>query len=102
VIPVNAYETGRGHIAVFNWENETTVDVNISSFMPVGSDWAAYHAQDPLGSPVATGVNYAGGDITLPMTAGGGLTTAAALGLNACPDSYPEFAAFIVRIQSFT
>ena len=100
VDPVNRYETGRGHVTVFNWQNLTTVNADISSFMPNGANWAAYNAQNPLGSAVATGTNYAGGTITLPMTAGGGMSVVAPLALGsltACNASYPEFAAFIIR-----
>ena len=98
VIPADAYEVGRGHVAVYNWEDVATVDVDISSFMPVGATYGVFAAQNPLGGMIDTGT-YGGGTITLSTVA---QTVATPTGLSAVPATGPEFNAYIIRIVSLT
>ncbi len=50
----NEYESGRGHIAIFNWALSATVVVDLSSILTSGT---AYKVFDPknMGSPILTG-----------------------------------------------
>jgi hypothetical protein len=89
----NKYESGRGHIAVMNWDHNSTVNVDISSIVTVGKAYEVRNAQDYFNTPVLTGT-YGGGSITLPMT---GLTQATPIGDAAQPTSGPEFNVFVVR-----
>lgn len=93
VIPVNLYEVGRGHVAVYNWEGLSSVNVDISSFMPNGSQYAVYAGQNPLGAAIQTGT-YNGGTISLSTAA---QTVATPIGLTAVPASGPEFNAYLIR-----
>ena len=66
VIP-NEYESGRGHIAVYNHQNSSSVSVNLSSFVAPGASYKITKARDPFGPPVKSGV-YAGGAISIPVS----------------------------------
>jgi PKD repeat protein len=92
IVRPNKYEPGRGHIAVFNWGLASTVSVDVSSILAVGTPYEVRNAQNFFGPPVASGT-YGGGTITLPMT---GLTPAAAIGDSTPPATGPEFNAFVV------
>jgi PKD repeat protein len=94
VVRPNKYEAGRGHIAVFNWGLASTVNVDVSSILTVGSSFEVRNAQNFFGPPVLSGV-YAGGTIALPMT---GLAVAKPIGGAITPPATgPEFNAFVVR-----
>lgn len=58
---------GVGQIAVYNWDDVATVDVDVSSILRRGDSYAIYEAQDILGSAVASGTWDGTSDITLPM-----------------------------------
>jgi hypothetical protein len=93
----NAYETGRANIIVYNWDLSNTVSVDLSSVLTNGDHYVVYNGQNVLASPVAYGT-YSGSNVTLPMTALGGLTQATLGGGYATPDpAYPEFNVFLVR-----
>ena len=63
----NRYETGRGHVTVYNWDNLSSVSVNLSTVLASGTAYEIRDAQNFFGAPVVSGV-YNGGAITLPMT----------------------------------
>ena len=88
----NAYESGRAHIVVYNWDLDDSVNVDLSSALAPGSTYVVRNAQNPFGAAVASGT-YAGGSITLPMT---GLTAAAPVGAALPPATGREFQAFIL------
>ena len=88
----NAYEDGRANITIYNWDRHSTVPVDMSSALTVGSDFEVRNAQDFFGAPVASGT-YGGGSITLPMT---GLSVASPMGWPAPAPTGPEFNAFVV------
>jgi hypothetical protein len=93
IVRPNKYEPGRGHIAVFNWGLASTVSVDVSSILTVGSSYEVRNAQDFFGPPVLSGV-YAGGTIALPMT---GLSVATPIGGAMTPPATgPEFNSFIL------
>jgi hypothetical protein len=88
----SAYEPGRAHVTIYNWDLLDSVPVDVSSLMSPGSSWTLLNAQNPFGPPVASGV-YAGGNLDVPMAA---LTPEAPVGA-ATPDATgPEFNAFIL------
>jgi hypothetical protein len=77
VVRPNAYQPGRAHIIVYNWDSSPTVDVDLTTVLSPGATFEVRNAQDWSAPPVASGT-YAGGSVTLPMT---GLSTAQPVGL---------------------
>jgi S-layer homology domain len=88
----NAYELGRAHIVVYNWDLDPAVTVDLSSVLSPGASYVVRNAQNPFGAAVATGT-YGGGPISLPMT---GLTPAAPVGASLPPATGPEFQVFLL------
>jgi hypothetical protein len=88
----NQYEAGRANIVVYNWANQTTVNVDVSGVLTVGAPFEVRNAQDFFAPPVLSGV-YAGGTLALSMT---GLSVAAPIGGAAPPATGPEFNVFVV------
>jgi hypothetical protein len=62
----NQYESGRAHIAVFNWENRDSVQADLSDVLRAGDKYEIRDAQSYFGPPVAWGT-YDGRPIMLPM-----------------------------------
>jgi len=62
----NRYEPGRGHVAVFNWENKDPVTVDLSAVLKKGARFVVHNVQDLYGKPVAEGT-FDGNPVTLPM-----------------------------------
>lgn len=92
----NAYEAGRAHIIIYNWDRSPTVSVNLSSYLAAGSQYEVKNAFDYYGAPAVSPTTYSGGSITLPMT---GLSVARPQGSNApaTPASTgPEFGVFVL------
>jgi hypothetical protein len=92
----NRYEAGRANITVFNWNLQTSVNIDLSSVVPVGSQYEIRNAQNFFGPPVRSGI-YNGGGVSLPMT---GLSVATPVGWSAPPATGPEFNAFILLTTS--
>ena len=95
----NRYEAGRAHIVVYNWDNLSTVRINVSSVLPAGTAYEVRNAQDYFASPILNGVfDPAEPELELPMT---GLTVAAPTGplLTAAPTG-PSFNCFILMPRS--
>lgn len=91
-IQANAYEPGRGHITVFNWDHKSNVTVDLTGVVEVGQSFDVRNANDFFGPSVLTGVYN--GPVTLPLT---GLTMAQPVGQPAPPaPTAPEFAAYVV------
>jgi hypothetical protein len=88
----SAYEEGRAHLTVYNWDLASSVGVDVSSLMTPGSDWVLVNAQNPFGAPVATGT-WSGGPLSVPMTA---LTPATPVGATRPAATGPEFNAFVL------
>lgn len=61
----NQYDANRGHVAVYNWENKTSVDIDISSIVKPGQYYEIRDAQNYYGPPVTSG-KY-NGKATVPM-----------------------------------
>ncbi len=88
----NAYEAGRANIAIYNWDLDPTVSLDLSSVLSTGSAYSLTNAQNPFAAPVVSGI-YDGGSISVPMT---GLAPATPIGVPAPPATGPEFQAFIL------
>jgi hypothetical protein len=72
----NLYQPGRANIIVYNWLQQDSVDVNVSSVLKSGQRYEVLNAQDVFAPPVASGT-YNGSPIRLPLK---GLTVAAPVG----------------------
>jgi hypothetical protein len=88
----NAYETGRGHVLVYNWDRAPSVDVDVSGILVAGVPFEIRSARNFLGPPLASGV-YSGAKVRLPLT---GLPVAVPAGASAPPDWPEDFQAFVV------
>lgn len=63
----NQYEAGRAHIAIYNWEKQSAVEVDLSSVLAPGARYEIRNVLDYFGLPVVTGA-YDGRAARLPMT----------------------------------
>ncbi len=63
----NHYEAGRANIAVYNWDGDSTVDVDVSNVLANGARYEVKNVYDYFGQPVVSGV-YNGKPIRLPMS----------------------------------
>jgi hypothetical protein len=62
----NKYEPGRGHIAVYNWENKSEVSVDINAIVKPGNRFEIRNVQQDLyGKPVVSG-SYDGKPVFVP------------------------------------
>ena len=61
------YEAGRGHVIVYNWQHQDTVQVDLSPIgLSPGDAFEVRDAQNFFGAPVVTG-HYDGTPISIPM-----------------------------------
>lgn len=60
-------QPGTGNVIIYNWKNNSSVSVNVSSILSVGDPYEVIDLQNWTGGPVATGV-YAGGSLSFDMT----------------------------------
>jgi len=89
----NRYELGRAHIAVYNWDNRSTVPVDVASVLKTGTRYEVRNAQDFFAPPVLSGT-FNGQPLVLPMR---GLTVAKPNGpLEAPPPTGPTFNVFVL------
>lgn len=70
ILRTNKYEIGRANLAVFNWESNNTVNVDISSVgLTQGQGFEVRDVQNYLGTPVlATNYDAAHSTIVIPLT----------------------------------
>jgi hypothetical protein len=85
-------ETGRAHIAVFNWDQSATVDLDLSTTLRPGDPYVIRNAWNYFGTPLAKGT-YTGAPVTVNAS---GLTIAAPVGLSAPAETGPEFNVYVV------
>ena len=91
----NQYETGRGNIVIYNWQQLAAVPVDVSSILRGNDQYEVRNVQDFFGAPVLKGI-YQGGTLAIPMTA---VTPPVPLGGwpgPTPPPTGPEFNAFVV------
>lgn len=92
----NRYEPGRAHIAVFNWDQLATVDVNVAAAgLTAGDGFEVRDLQNVFGPPVLTGT-YSGAPLRLPMDATGYAAPVGAVPLPATHTNR-QFGAFLLR-----
>ncbi len=93
----NVYEPGRGHIAVYNWNDLNTVMVDISSVgLQPGDSYEVLDVQNYFGTPVVTGT-YDGKPVALPMNLTE-VTLPVGVDVPVAPKhTSKEFGAFVVR-----
>lgn len=103
VLP-NKYESGRAHIAIYNWDHSNTVSVDITNTgLEKGDQYELINSLNYF-NDVITGIYDGSGKIPIPMT---GHTSAQAIGSKQYPiHSLPEFGAFLIRksghIETYT
>jgi len=97
----NRYETGRANIVVYNWDYQSSVNVDVSSVLTPGAAYEVRNVQDFFGPPVMSGV-FDGELLELPMN---GLAVAGPNGPLLTPGPVgPRFNVFVllprlVRLQ---
>ena len=94
VVRPNQYEPGRAHIIVYNWENRSSVGVDVSGSLRVGDQYLVRHAQDFFGPPVAAGT-YTGDLLELPMMSVSA-PTPLGTGMGPAPVTGPTFNLFVL------
>lgn len=52
----NQYEPRRAHLVIYNWGRRPTVNVNLSPFISVGTNYEIRNPKNLFGSPLKTGV----------------------------------------------
>ncbi len=90
----NRYEPGRANIAIYNWNLDPTVSIDVSGFLTRGAVYEIRDAENFFGPPVVSGT-YNGEFIAIPMK---GLVAADPNGDVPTPPrhSAPEFGAFVL------
>ena len=95
VIP-NKYEAGRANVAIYNWDDNSSVSVDLSGVFSSGDHYTIIDAENPAVT-VASGA-YSG-PVSIPMT---GLTAAQPVGQGTRTHTAPDFGAFIATGGSGT
>ena len=89
----NRYEAGRANIVVYNWDDLSQVEVDVSSVLTPGAAYEVRNAQSFFDPPVLSTV-FDGNPLVLPMA---GVTVAAPNGpLLTPPTTGPTFNVFIL------
>ncbi len=91
----NAYEAGRGNVVVYNWPLRSSIALDLSTILTIGSTYNIVNVLDYYGPPVASGT-YTGGLVIFPLSA---VQPVPAIGWTAVRSSGPEFNAFVVTSQ---
>jgi hypothetical protein len=91
----NAYEPGRAHVVVYDWDGAGTASVDLDGVLAVGDDYEILDVQDLSGAPVLAGT-YDGTPVDVPLD---GTSVAPTVGdvTNAPQHTAPEFNAFLLR-----
>ena len=95
VVRPNQYEPGRANIIVYNWAQQSTVNVDVSGILNVSDHYVVQNAQDFYGTPATSGT-YDGSPLQLPMV---GITPPTPLGnrmVQAAPVTGPTFNVFVL------
>jgi hypothetical protein len=91
----NTYEPGRANIVIFNWDNRSSVSVDLSgSGIKPGDQYQIRDAQNWYNGAVASGT-YSGSPVTIPMS---GLSLALPVGSVPFTPSHtgPQFGTFVL------
>jgi hypothetical protein len=92
----NRYESGRGHVVIFNWAGQGSVAVDVGSILRPGDRYEVRNVLQLNGSPVLSG-SYSGGTLSFPM---GAVNAPAPLGSGAVTGqgTGPEFQTFLITV----
>ncbi len=90
----NRYEKGRANVAVYNWDEAATVEIDLSKVLAGGQRFKIVSAQNFFGEPVMTGT-YDGAPVRLSMRP---TAPAQPVGMSdyKLPVTQPRFGAFVV------
>jgi len=66
VVTANLYDTQRAKVVIYNYDNDDSVDVNVSSVLNVGETYRVHSSFGLFNTPLLTGV-YDGRAISIPM-----------------------------------
>ena len=88
----NAYEKGRAHIVVYNWDRSNAVQVDLASVLARSSEYEIRNAMDYFGPPVTTGT-FDGSPVRVPLQA---LRVARPRGETTGGSTNGEFSVFVV------
>lgn len=66
LVQPNQYEPGRANVIVYNWAQQSSIEVDLSNVVGQGQPYEVRDVQDFYGPPVITGT-YAGGGVTIPI-----------------------------------
>ena len=64
---LNPLDPGHGKVDIKNPSGASTVNVDVSSIVPIGGTYNVFHHHSLNASPVLTGSNYPGGTLAFPM-----------------------------------
>lgn len=96
----NKYDSGRANVIVYNWNQASVVNVDVSSVLQPGDTYELHNVQDYFGD-IITGT-YSGQEININMSA---RTRALPAGYNQVsswfheplqPNTFPDFGAFVL------
>lgn len=99
IVQSNSYDNDRAHIAVRNWSQAASVDVNLSTLsLTNGRDYILRQAQDPLVDTVEFTYNSASPTLTIDMQAASHSVAIPTNQVSALfATTFPEFGAFTIE-----
>jgi len=92
----NAYEPGRAHLIVYNWDHAASLNVDLTGLFEVGTAFEVRNVQNVFGEPIFEGL-YDGNMVSIPLE---GFEPVQPIGPGLIsPDEFttPEFNVFLVR-----
>ncbi|ASB48888.1 hypothetical protein [Alkalitalea saponilacus] len=66
VVQNNQYDSGRFDLIIYNWNDQSQVNADLSNHLQSGQSYRIYSVFDLWGTPVASGT-YQGGNVSVPM-----------------------------------
>lgn len=92
----NAYQAGRGHVVVYNWDDANSVQADLSAIIPRGATYEIRNVLDLFGAPLVSADAYDGGLTALPMV---DQRSPSPIGWESAPPHFQskEFAVFVVQ-----
>lgn len=96
VVSANAHDQRRARVVIYNYDEDATVSVDLSSVLKNGEAYRVYHVFDLFTAPLLTGV-YDGSPVSFPMgTVAPVQPTGTPDGIELEDDPQAKFATFIV------
>lgn len=66
VLQKNQYEPERGHLVIYNWGKQNSINVDLSQLLTRGSEYKIYDVSNLKAGPLLTGT-YSGGNVAISM-----------------------------------